>query len=140
MISAGLAVRRAITLALKADVGVAAIVGARVYSPVPPADPAWPFIRYESPVLTAFRSAGSDRGKSVPLTIHGFSKSGSDDVAAHELAYAIETALHARTLQIDLEGSGFGTEIVYQQSQVIPDPAEPSAWHAVVRFNAKVIA
>lgn len=140
MASPEVAVRKAVILAQKADPGVAAIFGARCHGINPPAVPVWPFTRYGVPTSTAARMSGSDRGKSIPITIHVFTKGTGDENDVSAGCGSVEAALHGKTLAVDLDGPGHMAEIVYEQTQILPDGAEATAWHGLVRFRARIIA
>ena len=140
MASPEVAVRKAVITAQRADPRVAAIFGARCHGINPPAVPVWPFTRYGVPTVTASRMAGADRGKSIPITIHVFTKGGGDENDVSAGCAAVEGALHGRTLAVELDGPGHMAEIVYEQTQILKDGDEATAWHGIVRFWARIIA
>lgn len=126
-------VQQAVIAALKADAGVAALVGARVYDEVV-ALPTWPFIRYGFPGVTPFRADGW-YGEVFAITVHCFAKGpGQESVLA--VAAAVKAALDDNDLAIN---SGGGVMLLqFDAQQVIRDTDEASAYHAIVQLSAAV--
>lgn len=120
-------VREAVIEHLKATAGIKALVGGRVHDE-PKTNPKWPFIRYGTPISGGFEATCWD-GSEHRITLHGFAK-GPGRKPAQTLAKAIVAAMEAfspTTLGIvSLEWIG---------SQVQPDPAEKSAYHAIVEYE-----
>ncbi len=127
-----LLVRRAVVTHLRADPTVNTLgsppLGIRIYGEKAPATLTWPFVRYGQ------SDFGQTRGV-VP--IHVFSKASFTDEAAG-IAAAIVASLDGRTLELsDSRKITFNWPEV-GGTQVIPDAAEASAWHAIVRFDVTI--
>lgn len=130
-----LAIRRAIVAALRADDNITGLVPAfRVYGEETPPEPVQPFIRVEFPISSAYESscgAGSD----ASVVVHGFAEGPGADRAA-SIGAAIATALDDAALDL---GSATLVACDYQDSSVIRDTGEASAYHAIVRFNIQTV-
>ncbi len=124
-----LSLRRAIVTHLRADSTVTSTaVGQRIYGERAPAAPVWPFVRYgQSDAVPGFQ---------ITAPIHVFSKAEYTDEAA-EIAEIIGASLSGKVLALD---DGRKARLRYAGHQIIPDAAEASAWHAIVRIEANVIA
>lgn len=125
-----LELRRGIITALKADSGVAALVGARVYEE-PPAKVTFPFIRYGFPIVTDFRPDGWTGGN-YDLTVHAFSVVNTDEVES--IAKAIQLALDE--VDVPIDGDGGVLSLVWRTKNIIRDTDEASAYHAIVGLSA----
>lgn len=124
-----LGLRRAIVSHLRADATVTALVpAARLYGERVPAEPDWPFMRYGQ--------SDAGPGFEIVAPIHVFSKAEFPDEAA-EIGEAIGASLENRTLTL---GDGRRAHLRWLSGQIIPDAAEASAWHAIVRIGATVAA
>lgn len=137
--------RRVILTALKADTGVTALVpAASIYAQSVSAEVEWPFIRYGAPSDTPITAACLD-GSEVAVAVHAFAKPRYDSAGAMvesaedhcaRIAGGIRGALHGRKL--DLEGGGKVT-LTFSSRQLLQDPAEADAYHAVVNLRARCI-
>lgn len=95
-----LAVRKTILAALEDSAAVTAIVPPdRLHAVAPPAEPAWPFVRYGLAASVPFRASGLD-GARLAITLHGFTRGPQEDAVA-ELGAAIAAALDGRVLALD---------------------------------------
>lgn len=134
---ASLYVRRAVASRLKAEAAVAAIVAARVYGLSPPAGPTWPFVKMQPPTTTPMRATGLD-GSRIAFRVSGFAK-GPDEGEAAILADAIAGCLDGLSVPLaDAPWPARLTDIKWTGTQIIPDPEEASAWHAITSFEATV--
>lgn len=120
------------TVALKADAGVSGIVGVRVYNGEAPATPTWPWVLVGDATETASYEACHDAA-SMSLIVHGFAK-GPGKIAVRALADAIKRALHGRVA----EREGARIDFSHEQTQIIRDSAEMSAYHCICRFGVDV--
>lgn len=132
-------VRRFVVEAFKADAEIAAIVEDRVYGPQAATNPAWPFIRIDSPPAIPEFDGCSD-ASGYRFNAHGFAK--GDD----ERSVAILGKHMARVVD-DLEGKiadapdAFLTkETHWTGTQTLSDIDEANGWHAVVGIEAHVSA
>lgn len=134
---ASLYVRRAVVSTLKAEAAVAAIVADRVFGLAPPATPTWPFVKMQPPSTTPMRATGLD-GSRIAFRVSGFAK-GPDEREAAVLADAIAGCLDGLSVPLpDAPWPARLTDIKWTLCQIVPDPAESSAWHAIVSFEATV--
>lgn len=117
------------TLALKADATVSGIVGVRVYNGEAPATPEWPWVLVGDATETASYETCHDAAN-MSLTVHGFAR-GPGKSAVRSLADAIKRALHSHVATLDDVWIDFS----HEQTQIIRDSAEASAYHAIVRFT-----
>ncbi|WP_270374980.1 DUF3168 domain-containing protein [Marinicauda sp. Alg238-R41] len=125
-----LALRQAIVTALRADAGVSAIAGARVYGMQVPDGAAWPFIRYGAPLTSIYESSCS-QGSDSDVTLHAFAKGpGEDDCA--ELAAAVADALASDNLPL-ADGLGL-VSLDWISTQILEYPEE-DGFRAVIRFQ-----
>ena len=117
----------AATVALKQDSDLASIAS-RIYNVEAPATPTWPWILVGSATETARIESGYDVA-SMSLTVHGFAKGpGQPPTAA--IANSIKRALDGKVIY----RGGAELHFTHEQTQIIRDSAEASAYHAIVRF------
>lgn len=119
----------AAAIALKADSGVSGIVSARVYNVEAPSTPTWPWALVGSAVETASYEDCHDAA-TMSLTVHGFAR-GPGQVAVASLGNAIKRALHGKVIS----RNGLRIDFSHEQTQIIRDSAEASAYHAICRFT-----
>lgn len=138
-------VRRAVLSHMKADAALGALVPpANMHPATVPTGQAWPFTR-----LDGFRSAPEDgpchAGATVAFIAHAFTQPAlaSDGETVVELAEdragkisaAMKLALHNRRVPV-----ADGTALLRVRSvQILSDPAEAQAYHAVVQVEARAI-
>jgi len=140
-----LPIRRVILPRLKADAGVTALIpAARIYPATVPANPTFPFIRYGASMVAPFRASGLD-SSAVTVAIHAFTKditNGSGAItmtaedAAAKMADAIGRAVDDTTLA--LEGGAGKARVTWTGTNLLQDPDEAGAWHAVVNLRVEV--
>lgn len=130
-----LGLRKAIITHLRADASVTSLgtpaLAARIYGERTPAEKVWPFVRYgQSDALAGYE---------ITAPIHVFSKAEFTDEVA-QIAEAIGNSLDPddRGLVLVLS-DGRLARLRYLGHQVIPDAAEATAWHAIVRIGANVV-
>lgn len=121
-----LEVRRALIAHLKADASLTSLVPAgRIYGEKSESG-SWPFIR-----------CGEFEGApfyEVIGNIHGFSRDAFAD-QAHEINARVGAALDGAVLTLS---DGRRANVVVQQTRLIPDPEESSAWHSVCSILATI--
>lgn len=138
-------VRRALLSRLKASAPVTALVGiANIHGQAPLGVLTWPFIKTGGPRTTPRRAACLD-GAFVDVPVHAFARARYNATGA-----IIETAEdHAGRIgeaieqALDLKGEDvLGVRIVYEcrDMALIPDGAEPDAFHYVTNVRARVTA
>lgn len=121
---------------LASDAGVTALVLAtHIYAMTPPANPAWPFIRYGSPITSAYEATCWD-GSTTRVTLHAFAETTSayaGEDRALDIAAAIVEAMKA------FAPADFGIiENEYLQTNCVRDEPEADRWHAWCEFNVTV--
>ncbi len=129
--SYALALQKSLVAALKADAGVTALVGARVYDQ-PPQTATRPYIRIGGieprPLRTDGKSAASltfaIEAHSRPLT--------SGRVEATRCAEAIVAALNEAALTV----AGFDTVQVHWQTQTVAQDSDGESYTAIAAFTA----
>jgi hypothetical protein len=125
-----LEVRRGIVTHLRADPAVTSLgtpaLDARIYGERTPATLTWPFVRYGQ--------SDAVFGWDVSAPIHVFSKTDyTDEVSA--ISEAIGESLDDVVLAF---ADGRKAHLRYLGHLIIPDGAEASAWHGIVRIGARV--
>lgn len=134
--------RAAVLTHLKADAGLTAIIpAARLYPATTPAQPTWPFGRFDTPQSVPL-DLTCVAGSTVTFRYHGFAKGTSNVETAEDealrIAAALEHALHNR--RIALPSLSTDAKITVTSAQAIMDGAEQSAWHAIVSCSARIFA
>ncbi len=135
-----LEIRRALMIALKAASAVTALVPAsRIKGQTVDANPVFPFIRMGAPSVIPRKGACVDGGDTI-LAVHAFA-TGSGSVTAedqaHQIGAAIAKALDGQRLTLD---SGAIAAVRWTGSQLLQDPEEANAFHAVVSFRVRTLA
>ena len=121
----------AATVALKAD-GDLAGIASRIYNVEAPSTPTWPWILVGSATENAREESGYDVA-SMSLTVHAFAKGpGQPPTAA--IANSIKRVLNGKVV----ERNGLQIDFIHEQTQIIRDSAELSAYHAICRFAVGV--
>lgn len=122
---------------LKGNAALTALVPAeRIYPMAVPAKPAWPFIRYGSPITGGFE-AQCWSGSASRVTLHAFAETAAayaGEDRALEIAAAIVEAM--KTFAPPTLGV---VACEYQQTRYIMEDDEASRWHAIVEFNVTVV-
>lgn len=121
---------------LAADTAVLALVpGARIFAMTPPAEPAWPFIRYGTPVTSPYEATCWD-GSTVRVTLHAFAETTADDAGedkALDMAAAIVAAMET------FAPADMGVvECEWEGTQCIRDSNEADQWHSWCEFRVTV--
>lgn len=137
-------VRRAVLPALKSDAAVVALVpAANIHPSTTPANPAWPFTRFD-----AAQSVPLDgtcyAGAEVDFLLHGFAKhrtAGGVVVETAEdhagrIGSALKLAIHNRRFAV-ADGSAL---IKVRSVRLLRDADEAGAYHCVLNCRARVLA
>ena len=137
-------VRRATLARLKADPAVLDLVAAAAIHPsTTPANPAWPFTRFDAP-LSVPLDMTCVAGATVTFLLHGFAKSRQVGGAVVETAEdhasrigsALKASLHNKRLPL-----GDGTALLkVRSSRLLRDGDEEDAYHSVLSVEARVLA
>lgn len=116
-----------------------------IYPQSPRGLPAWPFTRMGSPSGTPISGACVD-GDEILVAVHSYAKPRYDvdgaiietaEDHADRIGRAVMRALDRRALTLD----GGGTAKVRRTGfQLLPDGAEPDAYHHVANFRVRVIS
>lgn len=131
MSDGSLALQGAIISALKANAGVTALVGMRIYDDVP-ASPTFPYLSMGTSQLLSDIADGYD-GVDEVVTIDGWSRSvGQPEIKS--IGASINSALSAAALTV----TGFRLiEIISEQVQYLRDP-DGITHHGVFVFKARL--
>lgn len=137
-------VRRAVLAHMKADAGLTALVPAAAIHPsTTPADPSWPFTRFDA-AQSIPRDGSCFAGAELTFLLHAFAKpryqgeamvETAEDHAAR-IGSAVKVAVHNRRL-----ACADTTALVRVRSvRLLIDGDEADAYHAIVSCSAKVLA
>ncbi len=130
-----LLLRKGIVNHLKANATLVALVpSARIYGEQPPAEPAWPFIRYGLPSVTPDRFDCYEGGTHA-VTIHAFANGPYTD-SILTIRAAIIAALDDASIAIT--GDAGVTLIRHDLSNLIRDTEEAGAYHDIHQFTVSV--
>ena len=143
-------VRRAGLSLLRADDDLTGLVGDRMYPPQRPANPVWPFIGWGVAIDVPFSASCLD-GNQITVAVHCFAATtgtgvGGGTISGEERAGAIASRVVAVLIEageVDLGPHGLDdatAHFTWQSTQVIPDPAEADAFHAIVSLRVTVAA
>ncbi|HTE37908.1 MAG TPA: DUF3168 domain-containing protein [Reyranella sp.] len=123
--------RLAVVEALKADVGVTALVGRRVYDYVA-AGRTFPYVRCTIVITTPWEASGGVRGSLQRIQVDCFTKGYSRNLT-ETINSAICRAMDERPLSL---ASGYSLYLSWLQSQILPDPGEQGMLHGVTEFES----
>ena len=129
----------AATVALKQNSDLAGIAS-RIYNVEAPATPTWPWVLVGNPTENARIESGYDVA-SMSLTVHGFVKP-DITINPRPMVYPATAAI-ANSIKRALDGKviyrgGVELHFTHEQTQIIRDSAEVSAYHEIVRFAVGV--
>lgn len=135
-----LPIRRAILTLAKSDAALTALVPAsRIYPQSPPAQPAWPFIRYGAPTITPIFGQCA-KGGEVLTAMHVFAKQGPQSESAEDYAQRIAAALEAALDKQSIDLAPGRARLVWDGTQVLQDGDEAGAYHAIVSLRVRAFA
>ncbi|TKD50220.1 DUF3168 domain-containing protein [Sphingomonas baiyangensis] len=137
-------VRRATLTHLAANEGLTALVPATsIYPSTVPANPAWPFIRFDAPNSLPLDGA-CYAGAEVTFLLHCFAKprySGSAMIeTAEDYAARILSAMHLAVHNHRVIVSGTSAQLRAVSSRLLIDGAEADAYHGILNMRARVLA
>lgn len=125
-----LGLRRAAVTALRADVGLTAIVGNRVYGERVPANPQWPFVQVGVILAEPYEASCLD-GMDATFAVHSFSK-GPDAGGVYGMNRIIAAALNEATITFD---TAHAIRLDWVSSSAVRDTDEADAWHGIAQFQ-----
>lgn len=141
-----LPVRRAILTGVKADAPLTAEVPASSIHPQSPlVEPTWPFIKYGASSGIAIRASCVD-GNELAGALHGFSRGRHDGTGAlvetaedhaARIGALMAKAIDRRVFTLD---DGRQVKVRWTGSRLLPDGAEPDAYHTIQTFTARALA
>ena len=134
--------RRAVVAALKADTGLIAVVpAAQIHTSSVPANPAWPFLRWDAPNSVPVGSLCT-QGADVTFFVHAFARnrmSGSQIVETAESQCERITALAAKALHRErLVLTGATARLRVRSTRTMMDGDERDAFHGICDVIARV--
>lgn len=122
---------------LAASAGVTALVPAsRIYAMTPPAKPIWPFIRYGSPITSAYEASCWD-GSTTRVTLHAFAET-TQAYAGEDRALDIAAAVVSAMEEFGPEGMGL-IECEWIGTQCVRDDGEADRWHSWCEFTVTAV-
>lgn len=127
-----LALRRALITALRADAGVAALVGTRVTGPAVEKGVAWPFLRVGTIIAGPYEATCLD-GMDATFAIHAFDNT-PDEQAVATIMAAVVDALDGAQLTF---AGAHTVSLDWATSNVLRDTEESAGWHGVIQFETK---
>jgi len=127
-----LALQAALVAALKADAGVAALVGGRVYDE-PPQGAALPYVRIGNIDLAPLRMDGA-KDHDIMFSVEGHSRPVQGRVEATRLAAAIRAALDETDPGPSV--AGFTLEWLQWMTQTVTRDSDGRSYMASVAFQA----
>lgn len=127
-----LATQVAIVAALKADAGVTALVGQRIYDE-PPAGVTFPYIHFSS-VEPAAWDTTCTQGATVQIGLQAHSRDTQGRVKATQVAEAVQAALHRNEGALTVEGFNL-IEMIFQ-TYVVDRDAEGRGYTTRMAFQA----
>lgn len=132
---ASLALQKAVIAALRADAGVAALVGAKVYDE-PPHGVTPPYVRYGTDNLAPLRMSGDCVDEDIAFSVEVHSRPVAGRVEAKRIAQAVREALDDQALTV----TGFTLEWLQYTTQSITRAADGETYIAVIAFEAALSA
>ena len=130
--------RRAILTALKLDASVTVLVPAeRIFPSQVPQQPTWPFVRYgpasQLPFLASRWTARRSLSRSMP------SRRAQVRTRSHA---SLRLLQRLDGLDLELTEAPFPAHMTVRRdgTQILADPSEPNAWHAVVNLQVDVVS
>lgn len=124
--------RQGLVERLRADPGLIALVGARIYGERPKGDPDWPYVLVGT-VLAAPYAPSMLAGSDLSLAVHCFVRGPSAD-QAYLINKAVWAALDERAMT--LPGGTTCMRVAVRTSEVISDAGSPTDWHGLVFLTA----
>jgi len=130
----GLALQKALIAVLRANAGVSALVGARVYDE-PPQAVTFPFVRLGNIDLSPERLSCVD-DHSIAFSVEAHSRPTSGRVEAARIADAIRAALNDQEAAITAAMTGYSADWCTYTTQTATRAADGESYVAIVAFEA----
>lgn len=130
-----LALQAALVTRMKANAGLTALVGARVYGKIPHSSSlTFPFVQIGQKVVVALRLSGDCRHYVVTFSVEGHSRWVAGEVEAQRIARAIELALDGAPLSV----SGFVLSWCSYVTDTVSLGPDGETYIAIVAFEASL--
>lgn len=123
-------IRKAVVDKLKADPGIAALVGEKIYDYVASGSK-FPYVRCTTTITTPWEVSGNVRGSLILVQVDAFAHGYGREVV-EPINAAIVAALDEQDLQL---GEGYPLYIQWMQTQTLSGPSEQGVYHGVVEFE-----
>lgn len=130
-----LALQKALVASLRANAGVSALVGARVYDE-PPQGVTFPYVRVGNVDLRPLRMSGACIDEDILFSIEAHSRPVSGRVEASRIAHAVRVALDDAALSV----AGFTLEWCQFTTQAVTRAADGESYIATIAFEAALSA
>jgi hypothetical protein len=130
-----LALQARLVATLKANAGVAALVGARVYDE-PPDGVAFPYVRVGTIDLSILRMSGDCADEDIVFSIEAHSRPVAGRVEASRIAHAVRLALDDAPLVV----TGYTVEWCDFTTQAVTRAPDGRSYIATIAFNAAMSA
>lgn len=128
-----LALQAALVAALRADAGVSALVGARVYDKPPhAANLTFPYVRIGPIILSPLRMSGDCVDDEIGFGIEAYSRPVAGRVEAARIAQAIREALDGVPFAV----TGFNLDWCNYLTQAVSEGSDGESYVATVAFEA----
>ena len=125
--------QRALVSALKADAGVAALVGARVYDE-PPDPVVYPYVRLGDIDLRPLRTDGTPTAADVLFSVQAHSRPSQGRVEATRIGEAVRDALDEAALVV----AGHDARWIYYVTMTTVRASDGRSYQANVAFSAMI--
>lgn len=130
-----LALQARLVAVLKANAGVAALVGARVYDE-PPDSVTFPYVRVGTIDLAILRLSGECADEDIVFSIEAHSRPVAGRVEASRIAHAVRLALDDAALAVP----GYTVEWCDFTTQAVTRAPDGRSYIATIAFNAALSA
>lgn len=129
-----LALQKAVISALRANAGVSALVGARVYDE-PPQAVTFPYVRIGNIDLSPERLSCVD-DHNIVFSVEAHSRPTSGRVEAARIADAVRAALNDQEAAINAALTGYSADWCTYMTQTVERAADGESYVAIVAFEA----
>ncbi|WP_028029892.1 DUF3168 domain-containing protein [Gemmobacter nectariphilus] len=130
-----LALQKSVIATLRADAGVSAVVGVRVYDE-PPQNVEFPYVRLGQIDLAPLRMSGTCVDADILFSVEAHSRPASGRVEATRIADAVRAALDDAALTV----AGHVCEWCQYTAQSVTRAADGRSYVAVIAFQAALSA
>lgn len=130
-----LALQAAVVSRLKANAGIVALVGTRVYDE-PPQGAVFPYLRVGTMIARPLRLSGDCRHDDVTFSIEAHSRPVAGRVEAERIAFAVERALDGAALSM----TGYSLHWCQYMTHATTRAADGRSYIANIAFEAALAA